>query len=297
MKAQNDEDKPSSNNAQQSDIFSSADSKRRYNRTLFSTVAPRYSTATRVLSFGRDQSWKRELVHECVSRCEADAPSAGADAGVDASAGAGIRILDLACGTGDLTLALAERFPRAEILGVDLNPEMLAEARQRLASFLENRAPGDSRAPSHEVSGAPQSSAAVQFMEADMASLPFEDQQFSLVTAGYALRNAPDLEQTLGEISRVMRPGGLLAILEFSRSPTPALSWASVALLRFWGSLWGIVLHRDASVYGYIARSLAHYPHRAQFDQTLKRYGFSSPDRRLRMFGLLELCFVRVLPE
>lgn len=295
MKAHNKEDKPSSNNAQQSDIFSSADSKRSYNRTLFSTVAPRYSTATRVLSFGRDQSWKRELVQECVSRCAADAPSAGADAG--ANAGAGMRILDLACGTGDLTLALAERFPHADILGVDLNPEMLAEARQRLTSFLENRVPSDSRALSHDVSGAPESSATVQFMEADMASLPFEDQQFSLVTAGYALRNAPDLTQTLAEISRVLRPGGLLAVLEFSRSPIPALSWASVALLRFWGSLWGIVLHRDASVYGYIARSLAHYPDRTKFDQTVKHHGFSNPERRLRMFGLLELCFVRVRPE
>ncbi len=259
MKARNQKHNSAPNDTAQSDIFTSAESKRNYNRLLFSTVAPRYTTATRVLSFGRDQGWKRDLLKECEQRFS--------DA--DTRSGAGMRILDLACGTGDLTLALAERFPQAEVLGADLNPEMLAEAERRLQACHGN----------------------VRFIEADMGSLPFEADHFRLITAGYALRNAPDLSHTLQEISRVLQPDGLLAILEFSRSPAPALSCLSIALLRFWGSLWGLLLHGDPSVYGYIARSLAHYPDRTRFDELLTEYGFGHPDRRLRMLGLLELCF------
>lgn len=269
MNARNQEPNKAPNDTASSDIFASAESKRDYNRHLFSTVAPRYTTATRVLSFGRDQAWKRDLLQECEHRFSgAQAPGGDAQSG-QARSGAGMRILDLACGTGDLTLALAERFPQAEILGVDLNPEMLAEAERRLQSEHGN----------------------VRFVEADMGSLPYEANQFTLITAGYALRNAPDLSHTLQEISRVLQPNGLLAILEFSRSPVPALSCISISLLRFWGSLWGLLLHGDASVYGYIARSLAHYPDRMRFNELLSEYGFNPPDRRLRMFGLLELCF------
>ncbi len=295
MKARNHEEKTASHDNASGDIFASPESKRKYNRTLFTTVAPQYTTATRVLSFGRDQSWKRELLEECVNRFSGGERSRDdtGRAGADATAGAGMRILDLACGTGDLTLALAERFPHAEILGVDLNPEMLAEAERRLTTLLETRATSNTKGAEGTALDAqpPERTGSVRFIEADMAALPFEDARFSVITAGYALRNAPDLLQALGEIRRVLQPGGLLAVLEFSRSPSPVLSWASVALLRVWGSLWGMVLHQDASVYAYIARSLSHYPDRTRFTEILKEHGFSSPDRRLRMFGLLELCF------
>ncbi|MFN2311865.1 MAG: class I SAM-dependent methyltransferase [Spirochaetia bacterium] len=263
---------------EQGDIFASAESKRSYNRTLFSTVAPQYTTATRVLSFGRDQAWKRDLLQECEKRLADTHAGSSNEAGITSgSGGAGMRILDLACGTGDLTLALAERFPHAEILGVDLNPDMLAEAKRRLKT-------------SSEISTADRT-ASVRFIEADMSSLPFAENEFTLVTAGYALRNAPNLSQTLAEVRRVLAPGGLLAVLEFSRSPVRVVSSVSIALLHMWGSLWGLILHRDAAVYGYIARSLAHYPDRTRFNELLEKEGFSAPERQLRMFGLLELCF------
>ncbi len=236
------------------EILGHPETKREYNRRLFSTVAPRYYLATRLLSFGRDQAWKRTLVGMCAEALPAQPR----------------RILDIACGTGDLTLALSSRFPETEVVGVDLNPHMLAEARRRRES-------------------APQSDGLVHFMEGDMTTLPFPDGSFDLVTGGYALRNAPDLAAALGEIRRVLVPQGVLGILDFSRSPRPAVAALSRALLSFWGNLWGIVLHGDGGVYGYIARSLAHFPDRKSLARLLSRAGFPRLTRKLRMFGMLEV--------
>jgi ubiquinone/menaquinone biosynthesis methyltransferase len=252
------------------ETFGRAESKREYNRLLFSTVAPRYNVATRVLSFGRDQAWKRTLLEMCGESLSVG--SGNVEPGPGAP-GPPLRILDIACGTGDLTLALAIRFPDAEIVGIDLNGDMLAEARGRLAVGSSEVSPAGS----------------VQFIEGDMSSLPFSDDTFDLVTAGYALRNAPDLSATLGEIRRVLSPTGVLGVLEFSRSHRPAVSTVSGALLLFWGNLWGLLLHGDGAVYGYIARSLAHFPDRRELARLLADRGFSRLDRRLRMFGLLEI--------
>jgi len=290
--------------------FGNPDTKREYNRSLFSTVAPRYDIATRVLSFGRDQAWKRTLLDGCVTAVEAarnadgngdagdQTNGTGAGAGATAATGNGIgiapaptreraaplRILDIACGTGDLTRALATRFPEAEVIGVDLNREMLAEATRRLG--IAAAGGGGVPDPSDTPDVAPGS---VQFLEGDMSALPFPDGAFDLVTGGYALRNAPDLPATVAEIRRVLAPSGVLGILEFSRSPYPAVSAISGALLQFWGNIWGVLLHGDAAVYGYIARSVAHYPDRSELARLLGDHGFPRLDRTLRMFGLLEI--------
>ncbi|MFW6228368.1 MAG: class I SAM-dependent methyltransferase [Alkalispirochaeta sp.] len=268
--------------------FGNPDTKREYNRSLFSTVAPRYDIATRVLSFGRDQAWKRTLLEKCGVSLETVAPGPEGTAEAPAVQSMGrnrpLRILDIACGTGDLTQALAARFPEAEVIGVDLNREMLAEATRRLeiAAAAGGGDPDPSATPNVK-------SGSVQFLEGDMSALPFPDGTFDLVTAGYALRNAPDLPATVAEIRRVLASPGVLGILEFSRSPHPAVSAISGALLQFWGNLWGVLLHGDAAVYGYIARSLAHYPNRTELAGLLGDHGFPRLDRTLRMFGLLEI--------
>ncbi len=225
-------------------------SKRDYNRRVFRAVAPRYGVITRLLSFGMDAWWKRALVSRLPHS-------------------PGARALDLACGTGDISLLLARRFPGARVEGLDLSPAMLARARRR---------PG---------------AAGVRFRLGDLNRLPFPAESFHLVTGGYALRNAPDLGRCLGEVFRVLRRGGSAAFLEFNRSPVFWLGRLQLRLLGAWGGLWGLLLHGNPEVYSYIAESLALFPDRVSFERLLREQGFRKVRSLLPPGGFVRLTFAR----
>ena len=129
-----------------------------------------------------------------------------------------------------------------------------------------------------------------------MDAIPYPAGTITVVTGGYALRNAPNLDTTLQELYRVLRPGGTAAFLDFSRSPVPALWAIEFRLLRWWGGLWGVILHGDAAVYAYIARSLATFPDRGELEKKLTDHGFTRVHSRLRMFGFLALTTFRKPP-
>ena len=152
--------------------FVAPEAKRRYVRRLFATIADRYDLITVLLSFGRDRAWKQRLVELSGAR-------------------AGRRLLDLACGTGDIAFAAADR--GAAAIGLDITPRMLQ---------LAKRKPGAARVP---------------FVVGDMAALPVADAAFQIVTTGYGLRNVPDLPRAIAEISRVLAPGGTFCSLDFDR--------------------------------------------------------------------------------
>jgi demethylmenaquinone methyltransferase/2-methoxy-6-polyprenyl-1,4-benzoquinol methylase len=230
-------------------------SKRDYNRRLFRAVAPRYGAVTWLLSFGWDILWKRALV----ARLPPGPPESRRPWRVHA--------LDLACGTGDLTRLLARRYPDGRVEGLDLSAAMLARARRR-------------RGPAN-----------LTYRLGDLARLPYPDASFDLVTGGYALRNAPDLRRSLREVRRVLRPGGTAAFLDFSRSPRPWLGRLQVHALRFWGGLWGRLLHGNPEVYAYIAETLALFPDRARFEALLGELGFRRLHSRLPPGGFVSLTF------
>lgn len=227
------------------------DSKRRYNRDLFREVAPRYDLITRLLSFGRDSAWKRWMLRELPGQN----PTA---------------ILDVACGTGDITRALHARYPDADVIGLDLTPEMLDLAR--------------SLAPE-----------GIEFKEGDMNHTGLPDASQDLITGGYALRNAPDLSGALKEFHRLLRPGGHLALLDFSAPRNALLRRLHYSLLLFWGGLWGLLLHGDPRVYAYIARSLAQFPDRESLHTTLQENHLPVRAHRRFMLGMIEvlICEVR----
>jgi demethylmenaquinone methyltransferase/2-methoxy-6-polyprenyl-1,4-benzoquinol methylase len=225
-------------------------SKRDYNRRVFRAVAPRYGVITRLLSFGMDAWWKRALVTR-LPRAADQAP----------------RALDLACGTGDLSLLLARRFPAGQVEGLDLSPAMLARARRRRGA------------------------GGIRFRLGDLGRLPYPEASFRLVTGGYALRNAPDLRQCLREVFRVLAPGGTAAFLDFNRSPVPWLGRLEVRLLSAWGGLWGWLLHGNPEVYAYIAETLALFPDRARFEALLRELGFRRVRSRLPPGGFVSLTF------
>lgn len=186
---------------------------------MFDEIAPRYDRFTRLFSFGMDAGWKRALVDVVAGACAADAPR---------------RVLDLACGTGDLAFALARRFAAADVRGVDASPEMIALAARRA------RADGPR----------------VRFEVGDMMRLPAADGSVDVVTAGYGFRNVPDHRAALREAARVLRPGGVLATLDFYRPALPVWRPLFLGYLRVAGDLVGWWWHREPKVYGYIAESI-----------------------------------------
>jgi len=176
---------------------------------------------------------------------------------------------DLACGTGDIAFLLAGKYPRGRVSGLDITEPMLALARRRNA---------------HDN---------VRFIHGDMAGLPLTSGTADIVTGGYALRNAPDLATTIGEIHRVLKPGGVAAFLDFSKPSDPLLQRLEYWLLKGWTGLWGILLHGNHEVYSYIAESLDAFPDRAKLHGMLREKGFEVLQTRLNFFGITEILMVR----
>ncbi|MBD3419275.1 MAG: methyltransferase domain-containing protein [Chitinivibrionales bacterium] len=174
-------------------------------------------------------------------------------------------IADLACGTGDLTGLARRRYPHASIIGIDLSREMLARARQRPDAGW------------------------TRFVTCDMSRIGLRGESFDLITGGYALRNAPDLEQTFAEIVRLLKADGYAAFLDFSKPPERLRAKVQLALLELWGSLWGIALHGNRHVYGYIARSLRRYPHREKVVLLARSQGLQLTASRTLFFGYIDL--------
>ena len=177
--------------------------------------------------------------------------------------------VDLACGTGDIVGLLARRYREAHVVGLDLTDRMLDIARRRN---------GRSN---------------VWFVRQDMGNLGIASESVDIVTGGYALRNAPDLAVTLEEIHRVLKPEGVAAFLDFSRPRAAAAQRVEYWLLKLWTGFWGLLLHRNAEVYGYIAESLQCFPDRFQLRDILRDEGFTVTGSRLGFFGVVELLVVR----
>ncbi len=224
--------------------------KRTLNLHLFKEIAPWYDIVTKALSLGRDKAWKRTLV-DFLPRDSAP------------------MCVDLACGTGDITLLLAGRYRRGKIHGVDLTPQMLERAAQ-LAS-AEN----------------------IHYSRQDMCMLNFPNACIDIVTGGYALRNAPDLDQALEEVSRVLKPGGIAGFLDFSKPKDRLIQRLEYSMLRIWGGFWGLLLHGNPAVYIYIAESLKRFPDRQKLREKFRSHNFELLQSQRFYFGIIEILIVK----
>jgi len=228
------------------DFLHAPEQKREFNRQLFSAIAPEYAGMSRTLSFGRDAAWKRRLIDELPPMSTPNC-------------------LDLACGNGDLSALLLEKYPDAAVTALDLAGPMLNLARRRLAGRH-----------------------GIRFLKLDMTDTGLPDSEFDIITVGYGLRNAPDLDLALAEISRLLRHGGSLALLDFSRYDDKWCATAELKLLRMWCGMWGLIRSGNADTYGYIADSLARFPARSRLHSILKQRGFSITRSRRYCLGIVE---------
>ena len=201
--------------------------KRRYVRRLFATIADRYDLITVVLSYGLDRRWKDRLIAlAALTRDD--------------------RVLDVACGTGDILLRARQGARLA--VGLDVTVKMLVHAAAKTAP------------PPHLVAG-------------DIQELPFPSSSFTVVTAGYGLRNVPRIEQAIEEIARVLAPRGRLLSLDFNKPEHPVVRAAYLTYLTVVGSVLGFVLHRDPNTYRYIPESIRSYPGAAGVARLLAESG------------------------
>jgi demethylmenaquinone methyltransferase/2-methoxy-6-polyprenyl-1,4-benzoquinol methylase len=229
------------------------DAKRRYVRALFATIADKYDFITVALSYGQDRRWKRRVIALAAPR-------------------EGLRVLDLATGTGDLAFAAAAR--GARVVGLDITLRMIELARTK-AHGARRLQPSGERSPK---------GLALHFLVGDMLALPFPVASFDIVTTGYGLRNVPDLALAIDEIGRVLAPGGQALSLDFNRPANALIRAAYLLYLTVVGATLGWTLHGDPDTYRYIPASIRQYPGAEAVGRMFEARGFSRV-RHYRVLG------------
>ncbi|HET7545095.1 MAG TPA: bifunctional demethylmenaquinone methyltransferase/2-methoxy-6-polyprenyl-1,4-benzoquinol methylase UbiE [Polyangiaceae bacterium] len=197
---------------------------------MFDGIAARYDLVNRVISLGIDQSWRKKTVRAL-------------------QLAAGHRVLDLATGTADLAIQVAESQPNVSVVGLDPSSKMLDVGREKVRrTGLSTR---------------------VELVQGDAQALPFDDDSFQSVCIAFGIRNVPDRAQALREMARVTRAGGRIAILELSEPRSGLLG----ALARF--HIHRVVPYVGALLsgvkeYQYLQRSIAAFPPAQEFAELMK---------------------------
>lgn len=233
---------------------------------MFGAIAPSYDLNNRLHSFGRDQAWRRAAVQAAALK-------------------AGDRVLDVACGTGDLTIAFAKklaslggRMEAGQVIGGDFTPAMLDLAKVKSRSIRPVRGMHADACKLNEL---------IAWQQQDATSLGVESETVDVVSIAFGLRNVGDGTAALGEFFRVLKPGGRLVILEFSEPANPLLRWGN----RFYchqvmphTATW---ISRDQSgAYKYLPKSVESFWSRQQTEQAMAKAGFGHVHHKALTFGV-----------
>jgi demethylmenaquinone methyltransferase / 2-methoxy-6-polyprenyl-1,4-benzoquinol methylase len=222
--------------------------------SMFARIARRYDVANHLLSGGIDIWWR----HRLVKRVRHHAPA---------------RILDLATGSGDVAFALGKNLPaNTSIIGMDFCQPMLDEA------VIKQQSSG--RFPN------------IAFQQGDGMALPLADATFDAVTISFGLRNMADRHKALGEMHRVLRPGGCLFVLEFSQPYRWVRPFYYFYLKRILPAVASAVTG-DRSAYEYLCGSIENYPGHEAMSSEILRVGFKSADVVRMTFGSVALHIAR----
>lgn len=231
------------------------DSKKEQVARMFDGISGRYDLLNRLLSMGIDIQWRRVALRMLRER------------------GIPGRVLDVATGTADLALALAADLPEAEVIGVDLSEGMLGVGRQKV-----------------ERNGL---RARVRLEQADAENLPFEAGSFDAVTVAFGVRNFENLDKGLGELQRVLRPGGHLMVLEFSRPTSPLVKGLMNLYSRSLMPALGGWLSKDRAAYAYLPASVQVFPEGDAFEERLQRAGLQPLGQRRLSMGISSVYIAR----
>jgi demethylmenaquinone methyltransferase/2-methoxy-6-polyprenyl-1,4-benzoquinol methylase len=227
-------------------------------REMFTSIAPRYDLLNHLLSFNIDRLWWRRTARSFA----------------EILAQPDSRVLDLCCGTGDMTFALRKQAANSgqQVLGADFSHAMLQRARSK---SLDNYSPNDKTTLPH-------------WIEADALCLPFPDQHFSLVTSAFGFRNLADYDAGLREIARVLRPGGECGILDFS-DPTGVIGKLYRLYFKQVLPRVGTALSGVRGPYAYLPASVERFPEPEEMLGRMRRVGFLEASWTPYTFGIAGL--------
>jgi len=198
---------------------------------MFAKISPRYDLLNHLLSGNIDKRWRRNVVEKLRPLLSPEA-----------------QVLDVACGTGDLSIALFENIG-ARVTGLDFCRPMLERAARKQSG--------------------------IAFVEGDALQLPFADGIFDAVTIAFGLRNLSSVEQGLDELRRVLKPNGWAAILEFSRPVVPGFrSLAALYCTRLLPRIGGFI-SGSRSAYEYLPDSVSRFPDQETLSAMMMAAGFA----------------------
>jgi demethylmenaquinone methyltransferase/2-methoxy-6-polyprenyl-1,4-benzoquinol methylase len=219
-------------------------------RSMFAGIAPKYDLLNHLLSFNVDRSWRKRLMQRM--RPVLDRTDAA--------------VLDLCCGTGDVLLDFAA-ISRARVIGADFCHPMLISAQ-------------------HKVS---QKQSAPLLIEADALQLPLADNSLDAISIAFGFRNLANYNAGLAELHRVLKPGGILAILEFSHPRGLLMKTAYGFYSKAFMPLIGATLSGSWEAYAYLPKSIKEFPRAAQLAQMMADASFEQTSFELLTGGIAAL--------
>lgn len=242
--------------------------KRRRVQQMFASIAPKYDLNNRLHSFGRDQAWRRRAVK--LARLDFDDV-----------------VVDVACGTGDLTLAMTSGlwpdigdWPPAngQVIGIDFTFEMLPRARSKARSLREGT--------SHE--GRPlTTNDHIIWINGDAQALPLPDVSADVVSIAFGIRNVQDVNAALREFYRVLRPGGRVIVLEFSRPTNRVIRFFNdvyCSKIMPYTATW--ISGDKSGAYKYLPKSVESFIDRGQMVSMMRSAGFEMIEQFPMTFGV-----------
>lgn len=214
---------------------------------MFDDISPRYDLLNRLLSLGQDLKWRRSLIRHL-------------------PAGESFHLLDVATGTADVLIELAQNDQRiASARGIDMSENMLNIGRRK----VEQKDLSDK----------------VELIQGDANHLPFSDNTFEVATIAFGIRNMADPKKVLSEMSRVLKNGGRVLVLEFSMAQSPALRFLQLFYLRIIVPAFGFLFTGHFRAYSYLNQTIEEFPYGQGFMDLLKECGFEHLSARPLMFG------------
>ena len=230
--------------------LSNGNKRKLYVQKMFNDIAHRYDLLNHLLSGGTDIYWRRKAI----SKLNISSDSL---------------VLDIACGTGDLAFT-THKLKKSKVFAVDIATKMLTLGKQK-AKARKN-------------------STHIQFLEGDGENIPFADESFDAVTVAFGVRNMGDVKRNLNEMSRILKPGGEIVILEFSTPKSGSLK----KLYRFYFHkiLPGIgkLISKDKEAYTYLPVSVDHFPKPREFARWIEDEEFS-PVNYWRLFSGIAIIY------
>ncbi|HZW06722.1 MAG TPA: bifunctional demethylmenaquinone methyltransferase/2-methoxy-6-polyprenyl-1,4-benzoquinol methylase UbiE [Phycisphaerales bacterium] len=218
-------------------------------RRMFAAIAGSYDVNNRVHSFGLDQRWRRFAVRQAAVK-------------------PGDTVLDVACGTGDLSRLFADS-GASKVVGLDYTEEMLAVARQKRGQSTGRVA------------------REIEYIRGDAQALPFADATFDVVSIAFGIRNVQDPAKAVGEFFRVLKPGGRLVVLEFDRPRNALIRFGNDLYTRRIMPLTATLISGDRSgAYKYLPKSVETFLDRDQLSAVIRGVGFGSVSQTPLTFGV-----------